>query len=343
MTGTASFQALRATLPPAKARLALRFVFQGLALAPEEFAARGHTLTRGEAEFLVRWQAEGMGSRVLERVASGDGSVRMVVGLADGERVESVAMPVGAVCVSSQVGCAVRCRFCASGLDGVKRNLEAQEILEQVVHARREMRIDRVVFMGMGEPTHNLENVLAAVAALKHEALISPTRQTLSTVGSVRAFARMAEAEVRPCLAFSLHCADEARRRELLPHAGRDPLPELVAAADAYGRRMGVPVQWEWTLLEGVNDSDQDVAQLCALLGGTRGYVNLILWNPVAGLPFARPRQERAVQMVREIKRRGILATIRNSTGGDVEAACGQLRRRARPEGRSVGSAHGGG
>jgi 23S rRNA (adenine2503-C2)-methyltransferase len=192
------------------------------------------------------------------------------------------------------------------------------------------MPIDRIVYMGMGEPTHNLDAVLVAAARLKHETQIGPRRQTLSTVGSVRAFARMHEAPVRPCLALSLHTADEALRRELLPRAGRDPLRELVAAADAYGRAVGTPVQFEWTLLAGVNDGDADADRLCELLRGVRGYVNFIVWNPVAGLPFAAPPRERTVALVRRVKQNGILATIRDSSGPDADAACGQLWLRAR-------------
>ena len=321
-------ESLRQLLTPDKSRIALRLLLTGRELDASVFAQKGLALSTADQQRLAAWLARGLATRVVERHVSVDGSIRLVVGLPDGEAVETVAMPIGAVCVSSQVGCAVRCRFCASGLAGVKRNLTRDEILEQIVHARREMSIDRVVFMGMGEPTHNLEAVLEAVARIKHDGVISPTKQTLSTVGSRKAFARMAAAEVRPCLALSLHSADAAVRRGLLPHAPDEPLRELVAAADEYGRLTGMPVQYEWTLLAGVNDRDTDVEQVCALLAGTRGYLNFILWNPVAGLPFARPDRQRAIAMVREIKRRGILATIRNSTGQDVDAACGQLRRR---------------
>lgn len=322
-------EALRSLLPERKRDLAVRLAMTGRPLDPEVFKKRGLCLSDLEVARTAEWQAGGLASRIVSRAVSSDGSIRLGVELADGQQVETVAMPIGAVCVSSQVGCAVRCRFCASGLFGVKRNLTRDEILEQAVHARREMRIDRVVFMGMGEPTHNLENVLAAVARLKHDALISPTKQTLSTVGSRKAFARMAEAEVKPCLALSLHAAEPGLRRDLLPYAPDEDLRELVAAADEYGRVTGMPVQFEWTLLAGVNDRDADVDAICSLLAGTRGYVNFILWNPVADLPFARPDRMRAVAMVRAIKSRGILATIRASTGSDVDAACGQLRRRA--------------
>ncbi|MCA8952409.1 MAG: radical SAM protein [Planctomycetes bacterium] len=313
-------------LPLPKAQLARRLVATGREPTAAEFDRAGLTLAAAEREALARWFEGGLETRVRERFRAADGTVKLRLALRDDREVETVAMPIGAVCVSTQVGCAVGCRFCASGLFGVERNLTVDEIVEQVVHARALMRIDRVVFMGMGEPSHNLEAVLGAVQRIKHEALISPRRQTLSTVGAVKVFERMAAAPVRPCLALSLHLADDTRRRELLPRAHKDDLADIVAAADAYGRAIRTPVQFEYTLLAGVNDGDDDVEALCELLRGVRGYVNFIVYNPVAGLPFAAPSRERIVEIVRRVKRRDILATIRDSSGIDAQAACGQLR-----------------
>jgi 23S rRNA (adenine2503-C2)-methyltransferase len=139
----------------------------------------------------------------------------------------------------------------------------------------------------------------------------------------------MGNAAAKPCLALSLHAADDAKRRELVPRAGGDPLRDLVAAAAAYARLQKKPIVFEWTLLAGVNDSDADADAACELLAGVRGYLNFIRWNPVAGMPFAPTSFERAVALRERVKSRGILATIRASTGSDVDAACGQLRRRA--------------
>ena len=315
-------------LPAGKARLARRIVAGGGRPAAADFDKQGLTLSPDEAQALERWWGGGLDTEVVDRVEAQDGTVRLSVGLHDQRRIETVAMPIGAVCVSTQVGCAVGCRFCASGLYGVERNLSAGEIVEQVVHARRELRIERVVYMGMGEPSHNLEAVLDAAAAIKQVALIGPKRQTVSSVGSVRAIERMSQAEVRPCLALSLHLVDDERRRELLPRAHKDRVVDLVAAADEYGRQIGMPIQFEWTLLEGINDRDEDVEALCSLLQGVRGYLNFIVWNPVEGLPFRAPDRERIVAIVRRVKAAGILATIRDSSGPDVDAACGQLRLR---------------
>lgn len=322
--------ALDAIFDGDKRALALRLVAAGAMPGAADFERKGLSLSPREEEELAAFLRDGLATTVVEEARSKDGTVRLGLGLQDGRRVETVAMPVGSVCVSTQVGCAVGCRFCASGLFGVERNLTSGEILEQVVHARRRMRIDRVVYMGMGEPSHNLDAVLEAVAQIRDVALISGKRQTLSTVGSVRAIERMGQASVKPCLAVSLHTADEQRRRELLPRAHKDALADIVAAADAYGRAMGMPVQFEWTLLAGINDRDEDVDQLAQLLAGVRGFVNFIVWNPVAEMPFAAPSRERIVEIVRATKARGVLATIRDSSGPDAEAACGQLRLRDR-------------
>ncbi|MCA3010531.1 MAG: radical SAM protein [Phycisphaerales bacterium] len=321
---------LRAALPDKKGLLARRLVAAGRTPTRFDFDKQGLRLSPDEETLLQRWLAAGLVTRVDKETRAKDGTVKLLLALRDGKKVETVAMPIGACCVSTQVGCAVGCRFCASGLFGVERHLAVDEIVEQVVHARRHMRIDRIVFMGMGEPSHNLDNVMAAVARIHEEALISPKRQTFSTVGGVKPLARMREFAVKPCLALSLHSANEQKRRELLPRAHKDPLPEIVAAADAYAQDVGTPIQFEWTMLAGINDSDQDVDELCALLQGVRGYVNFIVYNPVDGLPFCAPSRERIVAMVRAVKARGILATIRDSSGPDAEAACGQLRLRDR-------------
>lgn len=331
MSDGSGLSGLAQLLPPPKALLARRLVAAGRTPTVFEFDKQGLRLAPEEAAALQQWLDAGLVTRVVHEARARDGTVKLLLELRDGKKVETVAMPVGACCVSTQVGCAVGCRFCASGLFGVERHLSVDEIVEQIVHARRVMRIDRVVFMGMGEPTHNLDAVMAAVSRIKDEVLISPRRQTLSTVGGVKALQRMrTEFEVRPCLALSLHTANEQKRRELLPRAPKDPLAEIVAAADAYGRDVGTPVQIEWTMLEGVNDGDDEVEGLCALLAGVRCYVNFIVYNAVDGLPFTAPSRERIVAMVRAVKTRGILATIRDSSGPDAEAACGQLRLRDR-------------
>ena len=317
-------------LPTQKALLARRIVGAGRTPTPLEFDRRGMRLSASEEAVLQQWLDAGLVTKVVQESRSMDGTVKLLLALQDGKKVETVAMTVGACCVSSQVGCAVGCRFCASGLFGVERHLTPDEIVEQVVHARRVMPIDRIVYMGMGEPSHNLDNVMAAVARIRDEVLISPRRQTFSTVGGVKPLERMRTFAARPCLALSLHSANEATRRELLPRAHKDPIADIVAAADAYARDVGTPLQVEWTLLAGINDSDQDIDELCAVLKGVRGFVNFIVYNTVEGLPFSAPSRERIIAMARAVKARGILATVRDSSGPDAQAVCGQLRLRDR-------------
>ncbi|HEX5050965.1 MAG TPA: radical SAM protein [Planctomycetota bacterium] len=321
---------LAQALPPAKALVARRLVASGRQPTMFEFDKQGLRLSPAELEALQQWLAAGLVTDVVEQVRAQDGTVKLLLSLHDGRKVETVAMPVGACCVSTQVGCAVGCRFCASGLFGVERNLSSDEIVEQIVHARRVMPIDRIVFMGMGEPSHNLDAVMTAVARIKDEVLISPRRQTFSTIGGVKAIERMRGYAVRPCLALSLHVACDERRAALLPNAHKDPIADIVAAAHAYALDVGTPVQIEWTVLAGINDSDADMDQLCTLLAGVRGFVNFIVYNPVEGLPFTAPPRQRIVEMVHAVKNRGILATIRDSSGPDALAACGQLRLRDR-------------
>lgn len=309
-----------------KLQVARRIVLRGGRPTADALRARGASPTVGQSEFLR--QFEGMESRVAEVVRATDGARRLVVRLRDDERIETVLMGDGGVCVSTQVGCAVGCRFCASGLDGLVRNLDANEILEQVAHARAlDPSLQRVVYMGIGEPIHNLAAVLEAAEALALDGDVHERSQTLSTVGSTRAFARLEAAPVRPSLALSLHAADDALRSELLPHAPREPVADLVAAADRYAVATGREVQYAVALLGGVNDRESDLESLVALLRGRRGYLNVIPWNDVPGLAFARPSREHAVGFVRSLRERGVFTTLRWSAGGDADAACGQLRR----------------
>jgi 23S rRNA (adenine2503-C2)-methyltransferase len=264
-----------------------------------------------------------------------DGSLRRVVALADGQLVESVHMPPGrtpALCVSTQVGCAVGCTFCMTGTTGLLRQLSSGEIVAQVALARASRPVRRVVFMGMGEPAHNLDNVLEAIDLLGTAGNIGHKNLVFSTVGDPRAFdALMArsEGQVRPALALSLHttCAD--LRAQLLPRAPRLTPGELVDAGERYARASAYPVQYQWTLLEGINDTDEEVDGLVRLLHGKYAILNLIPYNTVEGLPYRRPSWDAAAGMARRLHQRGILTKLRQSAGQDVDGGCGQLRARA--------------
>jgi len=264
-----------------------------------------------------------------------DGSARLLVTLADGQTVESVLLAPGRIpglCVSSQVGCAVGCQFCMTGQSGLLRQLGSAEIVAQVALARGLRPVKKVVFMGMGEPAHNLDNVLEAIELLGTVGQIGHKNLVFSTVGDPRAFERLlalGPGQVRPALALSLHTSHAALRERLLPRAPRMTPGELVAQATAYGRASGYPVQVQWTLLEGINDGDDELDGIVRLLAGQQAVLNLIPYNTVDGLDFRRPSWERAAEMARQLHRRGVLTKLRHSAGQDVEGGCGQLRARA--------------
>ena len=257
-----------------------------------------------------------------------DGSERLLVELADGQTVESVLLPNDGVCVSTQVGCAVGCVFCQTGQDGLLRQLDSMEIVAQVVLARTRRPVKRVVFMGMGEPAHNLDNVIEAIELLGTAGGIGHKNLVFSTVGDRRVFERLPRGSVKPALALSLHSTDAALRARLLPKAQRIDPAELVELADDYTRATGYPVQYQWTLLDGVNDSAAELDGLVRLLQGKYAVMNFIPYNAVAGLAFRRPAVERAAAMSLHLYRHGILTKLRQSAGQDIDGGCGQLRAR---------------
>jgi len=258
-----------------------------------------------------------------------DGSARLLVELADGQAVESVLLPRDGLCVSSQVGCAVGCVFCMTGRDGLLRQLGSAEIVAQVALARTRRVVKKVVFMGMGEPAHNLDNVLEAIELLGTAGAIGHKNLVFSTVGDVRVFERLPLGPVKPALALSLHSTRAALRAKLLPRAPRIAPAELVERGEHYARSTGYPIQYQWTLLDGINDGDDELDGIVELLRGKYAVMNLIPYNAVEGLDFKRPSWERAAAMARSLHRRGVLTKLRHSAGQDVDGGCGQLRARA--------------
>jgi 23S rRNA (adenine2503-C2)-methyltransferase len=258
-----------------------------------------------------------------------DGSERLLVELADGQTVESVLLPRDGLCVSTQVGCAVGCLFCMTGRDGLLRQVESAEIVAQVVLARARRTVKRVVFMGMGEPAHNLDNVLEAIDLLGTAGGIGHKNLVFSTVGDHRVFERLPQQRVVPALALSLHSTDAELRARLLPKAPRIDPEELVELGEHYARATGYPIQYQWTLLEGVNDSQEEIDGIVRLLTGKYAIMNLIPYNTVDGSGFRRPDPERAAELARSLHRRRILTKLRNSAGQDIDGGCGQLRARA--------------
>jgi 23S rRNA (adenine2503-C2)-methyltransferase len=257
-----------------------------------------------------------------------DGSARLLVELADGQTVESVLLPRDGLCVSTQVGCAVGCVFCMTGRSGLLRQLGSAEIVAQVALARTRRAVKKVVFMGMGEPAHNLDNVLEAIELLGTVGAIGHKNLVFSTVGDRRVFEQLPRGAVKPALALSLHSTCAQRRAQLLPRAPRIDPEELVDLGERYARATGYPVQYQWTLLDGINDGDDELDGIVRLLAGKYAIMNMIPYNSVDGLPFKRPSWERAAAIARSLHRRGVLTKLRHSAGQDVDGGCGQLRAR---------------
>ena len=265
-----------------------------------------------------------------------DGSARLLVALADGQTVESVLLPRDGLCVSTQVGCAVGCVFCMTGQGGLVRQVGSAEIVAQVALARTLRPVKKVVFMGMGEPAHNLDNVMEAIDLLGTLGNIGHKQLVFSTVGDPRVFEVLPLARVKPALALSLHTTKADLREQLLPRAPRMTPQELVDAGERYARATGYPIQYQWTLLAGINDGDDEIEGIVRLLHGKHAILNMIPYNTVDDLPYQRPSWEQAADIARRLHRRGILTKLRQSAGQDVEGGCGQLRARAEKPARRV-------
>src|SRR3989338_4519889 len=220
-------------------------------------------------------ELEGL-ARLRSQHPGDDGSARLLVELADGQMAESVLLPRDGLCVSTQIGCAVGCKFCMTGRDGLLRQIGSAEIVAQVALARTLRPVKKVVFMGMGEPAHNLDNVLEAIDLLGTVGNIGHKNLVFSTVGDHRVFEQLPRGRVKPALALSLHTTRPELRAELLPRAPRMDPAELVELGEAYARATGYPIQYQWTLLEGVNDGPDEIAGIARLLAGKYAVMNLI-------------------------------------------------------------------
>ncbi len=267
---------------------------------------------------------------------SDEGTEKVLFTLADGEAVETVLMREGdrrTVCVSIQVGCPVGCTFCATGQVGYVRNLSAGEIAAQVLHFARRLscegtRVTHVVVMGMGEPMLNYEATVKAVRNLNDPRGfgLGARRFTVSTVGIVPGIRRLATAGLELNLAVSLHASSDELRRALIPGTERWSIEEVLTAADDYSAATGRRVSYEYVVLAGVNDSPSQARALAGLLRGRLAHVNLIPFNPAAGLPYERPSDTRVESFRRVLLERGVDVTVRRSRGVRIGAGCGQLR-----------------
>lgn len=276
-------------------------------------------------------------STVIADQAARDGTRKLLLRWADGGTSECVLIPDEqrrTACISTQVGCPVGCRFCASGLDGLARQLTAAQIVEQAMRVRvlcaGQARLSNVVFMGLGEPLANYRNTVQALRTINGESGlgIAARKITISTVGLPEPMRRLADEGLQITLALSLHAPTDELRQELIPWAKRVTIAELVEACRYYFDRTGREVTLEYVLLGGVNDQPAHARSLVKVCRKMRSNVNLIRYNPVGGLPFTRPTAEAAQGFLDLLRASGVNAHLRRSRGMDIDSACGQLRRR---------------
>jgi len=278
---------------------------------------------------------------VVRVLGSGDATRKFLFSLEDGNLIESVLIPASpalygqksdrrTACVSTQVGCAYGCRFCASGLDGFSRNLRANEIVDQLMAIERASgeKVDNIVFMGMGEPLANFDNVMRAIRILNAPwgLGIGARHITVSTSGLAAQIKKLADESLQIRLAISLHGATDEVRNQIMPINRRYNLETLFSACDYYVERKKQRLTFEYILIAGVNDADDQAHLLAAHARRLSAKVNLIPYNTVQGLPWSRPAQNRQEKFLSILQRHGIPATLRREKGGDIDAACGQLR-----------------
>ena len=330
--------------PAFRAQQVRDWVYRKLLDAPDMMS----NLSRSDRGTLAE-RVEFTFSQIVSRQTSNDGTIKLLLSWPDGAQAETVMIPDGdrrTACVSSQVGCPVGCRFCASGINGVKGNLSAGQIVEQVyrlnqimaggeagaaaVSGSSELRITNVVFMGMGEPMSNYQEVMKAIRILNHPQCLNlgARRITVSTVGVPAKMKQLAEEELPINLALSLHAPNESLRKALIPWAEHFALDDILEACRHYFDRTGREITLEYILLSGVNDRPEHARQLAKLCRTIRANVNLIRYNEVEALPYLRPKSDDVLRFQEILRGAGVNAHVRKSRGRDIDAACGQLRRK---------------
>ena len=320
-------------VPAWRSRQVYDWVYKHGVLSPGDMGNLPKTLRRALLAELTTPSIE-----IDSHQTSKDGTQKFLARLSDGMAVETVIIPSGkrtTVCLSSQVGCAVRCVFCASGIEGGMRNLTRGEIVEQFLVARRlaadaGRSITNIVVMGMGEPMFNLTSVLSALDAI-HDPRgcdFGARRITVSTVGIAEGVKRFTAAKLAYTLAFSLHAPNDALRQQIVLLKGTMTVQEIVTASREYLEVTGREATFEYVLLQDINDQPQHADELARVLRRARGTVNLIPNNPVSGLPYAAPRAKDVSAFEERLTAAGIRVTTRRQMGEDIDAACGQLVRR---------------
>ncbi len=271
------------------------------------------------------------------RSVAPDETVKFLLKLADGHIIETVGMPTEkrlTVCVSSQVGCPMGCDFCATGKGGFQRNLKAHEIVDQVLTVQEDFdrRVSNIVFMGMGEPLINMDEVIEAIRCLNQDIGIGQRNITVSTVGIPGKIQRLAESgkvgdrDVQFTLAVSLHASNQTLRQQLIPSADHYPLEGLLDECRTYVKRTGRRVSFEYILLAGLNDRPHHADELARHLRGFQNHVNLIPYNPIVEVDYKRPKREDVEAFAERLRDRHIATSVRYSRGLEADAACGQLR-----------------
>lgn len=278
-----------------------------------------------------------LGTRIERHLAAKDDTHKLLVKLFDGRTIECVLIqepPRRTACISTQVGCAMGCVFCASGLNGVVRNLTTGEIVEQLVRLRNltpdDGRLSHIVVMGMGEPLANLDNLIAAleIAGHKDGLGIGARHITISTVGLPPKIRRLADLGKQYHLAVSLHAPNDRLRSRIVPTNEKTGIDEILAAADYFYEKTGRQVTYEYVMLGELNDSAIEARELVMLLSGRKGHVNLIPFNDVEGLPYKRPTDVAIKNFIDILQKGGLSVKVRKRKGSEIDAACGQLRRK---------------
>ncbi len=337
--------------PPMRARQLRRWVLEARATSFDEMSDLPKSL---RADLAAAFDI--FGTRVERHLVASDGTHKLLLRTHDGHLIECVLIQDEGrhtACISTQVGCGMGCVFCASGLNGVERNLTAGEIVEQLVRLRNltgvpesvrtrvggtspgplrgTARLTHIVVMGMGEPLANLDNLLdaLAVAGDKHGLGIGARHVTISTVGLPAKIRRLAESGKQYHLAVSLHAPNDELRTKIVPTNDKTGIPDILAAADDFFETTGRQVTYEYVVLGGLNDQPLHARQLAGLLRGRKAHVNLIPWNDVVGLPYQRPRDEDLANLIDTLRKAGVSVKVRKRKGSEIDAACGQLRRSA--------------
>jgi len=317
--------------PPLRTRQIRRWILAGRAESFEAMSDLPNALRQALAlEFTP------LGTRIDRHQVARDGTHKLLLRLHDDQFIECVLLQEDGrhtACISTQVGCGMGCVFCASGLNGVERNLTKGEIIEQLVRVRNllpaDQRLSHIVVMGMGEPLANLDALLEAldIATTKDGLGIGGRHITISTVGLPLKMRQLADSGKQYHLAVSLHAPNQSLRTRIVPTNDKTGIDQILAAADYFFQKTGRQVTYEYVLLRGVNDSVENAGELALLLRGRCAYVNIIPFNDVAGLPYHRPSDEALAAFVNRLRRDQISVRVRKRKGSEIDAACGQLRR----------------